>query len=63
MVALALAALAGPWIFDASRQTVLTDFFILLTLAMCWNLLAGYADMSPSANRVSSASAPMRFLG
>jgi len=45
MVALALAALAGPWIFDASQQTVLTEFFTLLTLAMTWNLLAGYADI------------------
>ena len=45
MLALALAALAGPWIFDASQQTVLTEFFTLLTLAMTWNLLAGYADI------------------
>jgi len=40
-----LAAVAGPWLFSASQQTVLTDFFTLLTLAMMWNLLAGYADI------------------
>jgi len=40
-----LAAIAGPWLFGANQQTVLTEFFTLLTLAMMWNLLAGYADI------------------
>jgi len=46
--ALALVAVAcmfGPWLFDASDLSVLTEFFTLLTLAMTWNLLAGYADI------------------
>ena len=45
LAAMALTAVAGPWIFDASELTVLTEFFTLLTLAMTWSLLAGYADI------------------
>lgn len=40
-----LACLAGPWLFDANAQTVMTEFFVVLTLALMWNLLAGYADI------------------
>ena len=40
-----LATLSGPWLFDANQLSVLTEFFTLLTLAMTWNLLAGYADI------------------
>jgi branched-chain amino acid transport system permease protein len=40
-----VAALLGPWLFDANALTVFTEFFTLLTLAMTWNLLAGYADI------------------
>jgi branched-chain amino acid transport system permease protein len=41
----ALTCLAGPWLFDANSLSVLTEFFIVLTLALMWNLLAGYADI------------------
>ena len=40
-----LALAAGPWLFDASQMSLLTDFFCLLVLALMWNLLAGYADI------------------
>ena|SRR5208337_998597 len=40
-----VACLAGPWLFDANSLTVLTEFFVVLTLALMWNLLAGYADI------------------
>lgn len=40
-----LACLAGPWLFSRGELSVLTEFFTLLTLALMWNLLAGYADI------------------
>ena len=46
LLALALVCIAGPWMFDANSRTVLTEFFVVLTLALMWNLLAGYADIS-----------------
>ena len=45
LAAVMLACIAGPWLFDANSLTVLTEFFIVLTLALMWNLLAGYADI------------------
>src|SRR5271166_5617351 len=45
LLALALICVAGPWLFDANSLTVLTEFFVVLTLALMWNLLAGYADI------------------
>ena len=36
---------AGPWLFDLSQQSLLTEFFTMLVLALMWNLLAGYADI------------------
>src|SRR5271166_5938835 len=45
LVALTLVCIAGPWLFDANSLTVLTEFFIVLTLALMWDLLAGYADI------------------
>src|SRR5271165_1596449 len=44
-MAAVVACLAGPWLFDANAQTVMTEFFVVLTLALMWNLLAGYADI------------------
>ena len=45
LLAAVAACLAGPWLFDANSLTVLTEFFVVLTLALMWNLLAGYADI------------------
>lgn len=45
LAAAVVACLAGPWLFDANSLTVLTEFFVVLTLALMWNLLAGYADI------------------
>ena len=45
LIAAVVACLAGPWLFDAISLTVLTEFFVVLTLALMWNLLAGYADI------------------
>ncbi len=45
LVAIILALAAGPWLFDLNQQTLLTEFFTLLVLALMWNLLAGYADI------------------
>ena len=45
LLALSLICVAGPWLFDANSLTVLTEFFVVLTLALMWNLLAGYADI------------------
>src|SRR5580692_2163917 len=47
-VALALAIMlcaAGPWIFNSSQLTLLTEFFTVLVLVLVWNLLAGFADI------------------
>jgi ABC-type branched-subunit amino acid transport system permease subunit len=41
----ALACVAGPWLFSLNDLSLLTEFFTLLTLALMWNLLAGYADI------------------
>ncbi len=45
LLALGLTCIAGPWLFDPNTLTVLTEFFVVLTLALMWNLLAGYADI------------------
>jgi branched-chain amino acid transport system permease protein len=36
---------AAPWIVPAEWSAVLQNFFILVTMATMWNLLAGYAGM------------------
>jgi branched-chain amino acid transport system permease protein len=36
---------AAPWIVSQSLASILMNFFILLTMATMWNLLAGYAGM------------------
>ena len=59
VVAIVLLA-AGPWLFDLNQLTLLTEFFTLLVLALMWNLLAGYADMSLWDNTGLSASVPTR---
>jgi branched-chain amino acid transport system permease protein len=35
----------GPFILDPSNMQLMTEFMLLLVLAMMWNLLAGYADI------------------
>jgi branched-chain amino acid transport system permease protein len=40
-----LALAAGPWFLDLNQQSLLTEFFTLLVMALMWNLLAGYADI------------------
>ncbi len=45
LLALGLTCIAGPWLFDPNSLSVLTEFFVVLTLALMWNLLAGYADI------------------
>ncbi len=45
LVLAALACLAGPWLFRLDQLSLLTEFFTLVTLALMWNLLAGYADI------------------
>jgi branched-chain amino acid transport system permease protein len=36
---------AAPWIVSQSLASILMNFFILVTMATMWNLLAGYAGM------------------
>jgi branched-chain amino acid transport system permease protein len=36
---------AAPFLFSQANTTTLVNFFILLTMATMWNLLAGYAGM------------------
>jgi len=36
---------AAPWLFAVRDIAVLTEFLSLLTIAIMWNLLAGYADI------------------
>jgi branched-chain amino acid transport system permease protein len=45
LIVLLLVCVAGPWLISANAMAVLTDLFILLTIALMWNLLAGYADI------------------
>ncbi|MCC8953537.1 branched-chain amino acid ABC transporter permease [Bradyrhizobium sp. Pear77] len=35
----------GPFLLDASGMQVMTEFMLMLVLALMWNLLAGYADI------------------
>jgi branched-chain amino acid transport system permease protein len=35
----------APWLLPASDVTILMNFFILVTMATMWNLLAGYGGM------------------
>jgi branched-chain amino acid transport system permease protein len=44
LIIVALLSVA-PWIVPAEWSTVLQNFFILVTMATMWNLLAGYAGM------------------
>ena len=44
-VAIVLLLSMAPWIVPAEWSTVLMNFFILVTMATMWNLLAGYAGM------------------
>jgi branched-chain amino acid transport system permease protein len=44
LVLVALLTMA-PWVVPAEWSTVLMNFFILVTMATMWNLLAGYAGM------------------
>jgi len=44
MVLVVLLTVA-PWVVPAEWSTVLMNFFILVTMATMWNLLAGYAGM------------------
>jgi branched-chain amino acid transport system permease protein len=44
LVIVALLTVA-PWVVPAEWSTVLMNFFILVTMATMWNLLAGYAGM------------------
>jgi branched-chain amino acid transport system permease protein len=43
---------------EAGVPRTMVTFFTLLALAQMWNLLGGYAGLSPSASRPTSASAP-----
>lgn len=45
LIVLLLVCAAGPWLLSANAMSVLTELFILLTIALMWNLLAGYADI------------------
>lgn len=45
LVAAILVCIAGPWVFSLNQLSLLTEFFTLATLALMWNLLAGYADI------------------
>ena len=43
--ALVVLLSAAPWIVSQSLASILMNFFILVTMATMWNLLAGYAGM------------------
>jgi len=43
--AVAVVVMLAPFLFDASKVILLTQFMSLLVLAIMWNLLAGYADI------------------
>lgn len=45
LAAAAVALLAAPWLFATRDIAVLSQFLSLLTIAIMWNLLAGYADI------------------
>ena len=40
-----IALMAAPFLFGATATVLLTQFMSMLTLAVMWNLLAGYADI------------------
>ncbi len=58
-----LACLAGPWLFDLNRLTMMTDFFILLVMALMWNLLAGYADIISIGQQAFVGTGAFAFYG
>jgi branched-chain amino acid transport system permease protein len=41
----AVFLMVGPFILDPRDMQLVTEFMLLLVLAMMWNLLAGYADI------------------
>lgn len=45
LLLLAVGLAAAPWVFEISTVAVLTEFMVLLVLALMWNLLAGYAGI------------------
>lgn len=42
----ALFLITGPFLLDPRDMQVVTEFMLLLVLAIMWNLLAGYADIA-----------------
>ncbi len=44
-VALVIALAAGPWWLDRNGMRLAGEFFVYLSLATLWNLLAGYAGL------------------
>ncbi|MCW5721080.1 MAG: branched-chain amino acid ABC transporter permease [Devosia sp.] len=45
VIALVALAVSAPWLTDANALQLGTQFLCLLTVALMWNLLAGYADI------------------
>lgn len=45
LIALVGLAISAPWLTDANSLQLGTQFLCLLTVALMWNLLAGYADI------------------
>lgn len=45
--------IAGPYIFDLSQLSLLTEFFTVLVLALMWIFWPGTRTSSPSASKPS----------
>lgn len=45
LVLAALGLAAAPWLCDTATLALLTEFLVLLVLALMWNLLAGYGGI------------------
>jgi branched-chain amino acid transport system permease protein len=58
-----LFLLASPWLLGANALQVLTQFLCLLTLALMWSLLAGYADITTLGQHMFVGVGAYAFFG
>jgi branched-chain amino acid transport system permease protein len=58
-----LFLLVSPWLLGANAIQVLTQFLCLLTLALMWSLLAGYADITTLGQHMFVGVGAYAFFG
>ena len=58
----AIAVAAAPWVIGEGAQRFLSEALLMLAMAQMWNLLAGYAGLSPECCRFGYTAYGKPFL-